>query len=52
MVGIWFEPDVMRGTIEMIPEMIRMSPDLMKDAAALDAQMKALGGRADNKKAN
>jgi len=52
MVGIWFEPDVMRGTFEMIPEMIRMSPDLMKDAAALDAQMKALGGRADNKKAN
>jgi len=43
MVGLWFEPDVIRGTFEMFPEMMKIAPSLSKDAAALDAQMKAVG---------
>jgi hypothetical protein len=43
MVGLWFEPDVMRGSFEMLPELMKMAPDLATDAAALDAQMKAAG---------
>lgn len=42
MVGLWFEPDVIRGTFATLPEMMNLFPDLMKDGAALDAQMKAL----------
>lgn len=41
MVGMWFEPDVMRGAFELFPEMVRMMPELAGDAAALDAVMKA-----------
>lgn len=40
MVGMWFEPDVMRGAFELFPEMIKMMPELAGDAAALDAVMK------------
>lgn len=42
MVGLWFEPDVMRGAITVFPEMIKLLPDMMKDGAALDSQIKAL----------
>ena len=52
MVGLWFEPDVMRGSFEMLPEMIKIMPSLSKDAAALDAQMKAKDGPAAGKKSN
>jgi len=47
MVGLWFEPDVMRGSVELIPEMMKMMPDLMKDGAAFGEQMKALDKPAD-----
>jgi hypothetical protein len=40
-VGLWFEPDVMRGTFQALPEMMKLMPELMKDAAVLDAQTKA-----------
>lgn len=40
MVGLWFEPDVLRGTFQLVPEMMKVMPDMMKDAAALDAQLK------------
>lgn len=43
MVGLWFEPDVMRGTFQTFPDMMRMMPEMMKDAAAFDAQMKTAG---------
>lgn len=39
-VGMWFEPEVMRGAFELMPEMIKLMPELAEDAAALDAQMK------------
>jgi len=52
MVALWFEPDVIRGTFEMFPEMMKMAPDLTKDAAALDAQMKATGTTTADKNAN
>ena len=42
MVGLWFEPDVMRGSFDLIPEMMKMMPDMMKDGAAFGEQMKAL----------
>ena len=40
-VGMWFEPDVMRGMFEMFPEMVKMMPELAEDAASLDTQIKA-----------
>ena len=52
MVGLWFEPDVMRGALDMFPDMMKMVPDLVKDGAALDAQMKAAGHRAAGQKAD
>lgn len=42
MVGLWFEPDVMRGAFATFPEMVKLLPDMMKDGAALDSQIKAL----------
>jgi hypothetical protein len=39
MVGLWFEPDVMRGTVEALPEMMRLMPEVAKSGAALEAQM-------------
>lgn len=47
-VGLWFEPDVMRGTFELFPEMIKMMPELAEDAAAMDAQMKTKSGKKKN----
>ncbi|MFC7535775.1 hypothetical protein ACFQPG_00160 [Sphingomonas sp. GCM10030256] len=41
MVGLWFEPDVLRGAMQSFPEMMKMMPELGKDAAGLGAQMKA-----------
>ncbi|GLR47167.1 hypothetical protein [Sphingomonas astaxanthinifaciens] len=43
MLGMWFEPDVMRSTFSAFPEMIKLMPDLMKDAAAFDQAMKGDG---------
>jgi len=42
MVGLWFEPDVMRGSLDLVPEMMKLAPDMMKDGAAFGEQMKAL----------
>lgn len=41
MVALWFEPDVIRGTFQIFPELMKMAPDIAKDGAALDAQLKA-----------
>ncbi len=41
MIGLWFEPDVMRGAFQAFPDFMKMMPDLMKDAAAFDQQMKS-----------
>lgn len=48
MLGMWFEPDVMRGTFQAFPEMMEMLPSLMGDAAAFEAQMKAKPAPASN----
>lgn len=40
MIGLWFEPDVMRGTFEAFPDLMKLMPDIAKSGAALDAQMK------------
>lgn len=50
MVGLWFQPDVMRGAFQLFPEMMKMMPDLVKDGAAFDAQMKGLSKGASDKK--
>ena len=42
MVGLWFQPDVMRSTFDLVPEMMKMMPDMVKEGEAFDAQMKAL----------
>lgn len=52
MVGLWFEPDVMRGSFDLIPDMMKMMPDMMKNGAALDAQMKGLDKPAAEKKSD
>lgn len=43
MVGLWFQPEVMRGTFQMMPDMMKLLPSMMGDVAAFDKQMKALG---------
>ena len=50
MVGLWFQPEVMRGSLQLMPDLITMFPDLVKDGAAFDAQMKALDKPASSKK--
>jgi hypothetical protein len=52
MVGLWFQPDVIRGTFEALPEMMKLMPDFMKEAATFDAQFKALDKPADSKTAD
>ncbi|MFL6734399.1 MAG: hypothetical protein ACJ8EY_06865 [Sphingomicrobium sp.] len=52
MVGLWFEPDVMRGTFQALPEIMKMMPELTKDAADLDAQMKATSKPTSDKQAD
>lgn len=39
MIGLWFEPDVVRGTIAALPELMKLMPDMAKGGAALEAQM-------------
>ncbi|GAA4028531.1 hypothetical protein GCM10022281_04360 [Sphingomonas rosea] len=39
MLGMWFEPDVMRGTMQAFPEMLKMMPDMAKDMEQLGKQM-------------
>jgi hypothetical protein len=41
MVGLWFEPEVMRGAFQAFPDLMKMMPDLMKDAAAFEQQAKS-----------
>ncbi len=41
-VGLWFEPDVMRGAFATMPEMMKMLPDMMQDFTTLESQIKAL----------
>ena len=41
MMGLWFDPEVMRGAYQSLPEMMKLMPDMMKDAASLEATMKA-----------
>ncbi len=43
MVGIWFDPAVMRGSIEAIPEMMALMPDVAKQGAELEKMMKDTG---------
>lgn len=51
MIGLWFEPDVMRGAMATFPEMMRMLPDMMQDFAKFESQMKALEKPAADPKA-
>jgi hypothetical protein len=43
MVGIWFDPAVMRGSIEAMPEMMALIPDMAKEGAEFDKLMKDTG---------
>jgi hypothetical protein len=40
MVGLWFEPEVMRATFQAFPDIMALMPDLMKEGAAFDKSMK------------
>lgn len=40
MLGLWFEPEIMRGSFEAFPEMMKLFPELAKDAAAMEATIK------------
>ncbi|GAA4001667.1 hypothetical protein [Sphingomonas humi] len=42
LVGLWFQPDVIRATFEAMPDMMKLAPDLMKNGAAFEAQMKGI----------
>lgn len=42
MVGLWFQPEVMRSSFELFPEMMKMMPDMATDGKAFETQMKAL----------
>lgn len=50
MIGMWFDNDVMRGMFDLIPEMIKMAPDLAGDFAMLESQMKKDKKGGDDKK--
>ena len=39
-VGMWFEPDVMRGMFELLPEMMKLMPEVIGDAAELEGKVK------------
>ena len=47
MLGMWFDNDVMRGMFEVLPEMIKMAPELAGDLAAFETEMKGTGKAAD-----
>lgn len=40
MVGMWFDPAVMRGSVEALPEMMALIPEMAKDAEAFGKMMK------------
>lgn len=40
MVGMWFDPAVMRGSIEALPEMMALLPDMAKEGEALEKIMR------------
>ena len=40
MVGMWFDPAVMRGSIEALPEMMALLPDMAKEGEAFEKMMK------------
>lgn len=42
-VGLWFEPEVMRGAFQILPDLMKMLPEMQADGEALDARMKSLG---------
>lgn len=49
MVGMWFDPAVMRGSIEALPEMMALVPDMAKEGEALEKMMKDTGKPAATK---
>lgn len=52
MIGMWFEPDVLRGSFEMMPEMMKLMPSMSKDAMALGEQLKPTAKPTSAKKAD
>lgn len=52
MIGMWFEPDVMRSTFDAMPDLVKLMPDLMKDATALEAITNGGGGKKPAAKAD
>lgn len=40
MLGLWFDPEVMRGAYQSFPEMLKLMPGMMKEAAAFEKVMK------------
>ncbi|NJC05277.1 hypothetical protein GGQ97_001070 [Sphingomonas kaistensis] len=41
MLGLWFDPEVMRGAYQSFPDMLKLMPGMMQEAATLEATMKA-----------
>nr|WP_314442731.1 hypothetical protein [uncultured Sphingomonas sp.] len=40
MLGLWFDPEVMRGAYQSFPELLKLMPAMMKEAAAFEEVMK------------
>ena len=40
MVGMWFDPSVLRGSVEALPEMMALIPDMAKEGEAFGKMMK------------
>ena len=41
MLGLWFDPEVMRGFYASMPDLVKLMPSVMQDAAALEGTFKA-----------
>lgn len=50
MVGLWFDPEIMRGSFQAFPEIMALMPELMKEGEAFDRMMKGTGKPAAAKK--
>ena len=50
MVGLWFEPEIMRSTFQAFPDIMKLMPELMKEGEAFDRAMKDKGKPAAGKK--
>lgn len=50
MVGMWFDPEIMRATFQAFPDIMALMPELAKEGEAFDKLMKDSGKPAASKK--